>query len=81
MKEVCAMGVDLNTTPGAAAEDIFVFPVSFAQQRLWFLDRLVPKNPLHNIFVAVRLTGWLNVAALQQTLHAIVRRHESLRTP
>ena len=74
------MGSDLHTTTDAAGEDIFVFPVSFAQQRLWFLDRLVPGNPLHNILVAVHLKGWLNVAALQQTLNAVVRRHEILRT-
>lgn len=71
---------DLDTFQEAAAEDVFVFPVSFAQQRLWFLDRLAPHNPLHNIFVAVRLQGWLNIASLQQTLNEIVRRHEILRT-
>jgi non-ribosomal peptide synthetase component F len=75
-----ASGKDLNTLQGAAAEDVFVFPVSFAQQRLWFLDRLAPNNPLHNIFVAVHLKGRLNVASLQQTLNEIVRRHEILRT-
>jgi hypothetical protein len=80
MKEAYVMAADLENTPGAAGEDVFIFPVSFAQQRLWFLDRLVPGNPLHNVFVAVHLRGRLHVAALQQTLHAIVRRHESLRT-
>ena len=74
------MGLDLANTPSAEGDDTFVFPVSFAQQRLWFLDRLVPGNPLYNVFVAVHLRGRLNVAALQQTLNEVVRRHEVLRT-
>ncbi|MCC5661301.1 amino acid adenylation domain-containing protein [Nostoc sp. XA010] len=56
------------------------FPLSFAQQRLWFLDQLQPGSSLYNIFVAVRLQGQLNVAALEHSLNEIVRRHEALRT-
>jgi amino acid adenylation domain-containing protein len=55
-------------------------PVSFAQQRLWFLDQLIPNNPFYNIPVALHLTGSLNLAALEQTFNEIVRRHEALRT-
>ena len=55
-------------------------PLSFAQQRLWFLDRLSPENPAYNLPVAVRLQGQLNLSAVQQTLNEIVRRHEVLRT-
>jgi aspartate racemase len=55
-------------------------PLSFAQQRLWFLDQLTPANAFYNIPVALRLTGSLNVAALEQVLGEIVRRHEVLRT-
>ncbi len=55
-------------------------PLSFAQQRLWFLDQLVPNNPFYNVPAAFRLTGSLNLAALEQTFNEIVRRHEALRT-
>lgn len=55
-------------------------PLSFAQQRLWFLDQMEPGNPLYNIPGAVRLKGSLNVAALEQSFNEIARRHEVLRT-
>jgi len=54
--------------------------LSFAQQRLWFLDQMEPGLPAYNLPAAVRLKGPLNVAALEQSLNEIVRRHESLRT-
>jgi amino acid adenylation domain-containing protein len=55
-------------------------PLSFAQQRLWFLDRMQPGNPLYNLPGAVRLKGSLDVAALKRSFNEIVRRHEALRT-
>jgi amino acid adenylation domain-containing protein len=60
--------------------EVFVFPASFAQQRLWFLDRLAPGNPFYNVSTALRLTGSLNLIALEQAFNEIVRRHEILRT-
>lgn len=55
-------------------------PLSFAQQRLWFLDQLILNNPFYNIPLALHLTGSLNKPALEQTFNEIVRRHEALRT-
>jgi amino acid adenylation domain-containing protein/non-ribosomal peptide synthase protein (TIGR01720 family) len=55
-------------------------PLSFAQQRLWVIDQLIPNSPAYNISTSVRLSGRLMVDALQQSLDALVARHESLRT-
>ncbi|HKI71283.1 MAG TPA: condensation domain-containing protein, partial [Verrucomicrobiae bacterium] len=54
-------------------------PLSYAQQRLWFLDRLEPGSSVYNLCQAVRLTGALNVTALERSLNEIIRRHEVLR--
>lgn len=55
-------------------------PLSFAQERLWFLYQLDPESYAFNITNAVRLTGKLNVSSLEKALNEIVRRHEALRT-
>lgn len=56
------------------------FPLSFAQQRLWFIDRLISESSLYNVPVILRLQGWLNVEALRQSLRDLSARHEILRT-
>ncbi|MBW4561039.1 MAG: amino acid adenylation domain-containing protein [Mojavia pulchra JT2-VF2] len=63
-----------------AEAEVFVFPTSFAQQRLWFLEQLTPNNPVYNVAAALRLIGSLNLTALEQTFNEIVHRHEALRT-
>jgi natural product biosynthesis luciferase-like monooxygenase protein len=55
-------------------------PLSYAQQRLWFLDRFQPGSPFYNLPGAVRLRGALDVKAFERSLHEVVRRHDMLRT-
>jgi amino acid adenylation domain-containing protein len=55
-------------------------PLSFAQERLWFLDQLTPGSPQYNIHSGVRLSTPVNEAVLERTFNEIVRRHEVLRT-
>jgi amino acid adenylation domain-containing protein len=61
-------------------ERVGPLPLSFAQQRLWFIDQLHPRSTLYNLPLALRLSGALNVRALNQTFSRLVARHESLRT-
>src|SRR5439155_6267721 len=56
------------------------YPLSFEQQRLWLLDQFEPGNPAYNMPAGARLSGPLDVSALQNCLDEIVRRHEVLRT-
>ena len=73
-------GREIETSPLRRLDRNEPLPLSFAQQRLWFLDQLEPGSPLYNIPAAVRLAGHLNISALEQTLAEVLRRHESLRT-
>ncbi len=55
-------------------------PLSFAQQRLWFVERLDPGSFVYNVNRAVRMNGRLNAGALEEALNNVARRHEILRT-
>ncbi|HTK11264.1 MAG TPA: amino acid adenylation domain-containing protein, partial [Ktedonobacteraceae bacterium] len=55
-------------------------PLSFAQQRLWFLQQLNPDSSAYTIPVFVRLSGKLSLSALEQALNYVIQRHETLRT-
>lgn len=64
----------------SSSDNVYVFPCSFAQQRLWFIDQLDPGNTAYNIAVAVRLRGALDIDGVDRALKDIVDRHEALRT-
>ena len=55
-------------------------PLSYAQQRLWFLDQLEPGGVAYNLPMALRMRGALDTGALEASLSELVRRHEILRT-
>ncbi|RPI48152.1 MAG: amino acid adenylation domain-containing protein, partial [Betaproteobacteria bacterium] len=57
-----------------------ILPLSFAQKRLWFLDRLLPQKAAYNVPIAWRLEGPLDTASLQRALMSVLTRHEALRT-
>jgi NRPS condensation-like uncharacterized protein len=63
--------------PGSREQEL---PLSFAQQRLWFLDQLEPQNVAYTMPLAVKLEGRLDVSALRRSVQEMVERHESLRT-
>ena len=68
--------VELKRREGVASEAV---PLSYGQQRLWFLDRLVPNSPVYNIPIAIHFRGPLRIEALSHSFNEITRRHEILR--
>jgi amino acid adenylation domain-containing protein/FkbH-like protein len=71
------LAVNDSTSP---AFDPSHIPLSFAQQRLWFLDQLEPNTSLYNIPTVVRISGSLDVKNLERAFNALIARHEILRT-
>ncbi|MEH2149873.1 non-ribosomal peptide synthase/polyketide synthase [Nostoc sp.] len=72
--------IELAAPPILKRAENAEIPLSFAQQRLWFLDQLEPNSASYNIPFGLRLVGTLNIAALEQSLIEIIHRHEALRT-
>ncbi len=73
-------GIDSQGRDIASAETGERLPLSWAQKRLWFLDRLRPGSDFYNVTLAYELHGDLAVAALERSLQEIIRRHGALRT-
>ncbi|MEA5549509.1 amino acid adenylation domain-containing protein [Anabaena cylindrica UHCC 0172] len=69
--------LDQAITPRLNNQDL---SLSFAQQRLWFLEQMLPDHPFYNFPQTFRLFGQLNLTALEQSINEIIRRHEVLRT-
>ncbi|MGE5323516.1 MAG: amino acid adenylation domain-containing protein [Actinomycetota bacterium] len=83
---IAAFAKQIETAPQKVTQRIPVvsrtgpLPLSFSQQRLWFLEQLEPSRGRFNVLNAVLLKGKLNVCALERSLQGLVLRHESLRT-
>ncbi|WP_407883155.1 SDR family NAD(P)-dependent oxidoreductase, partial [Scytonema sp. NUACC26] len=73
-------GIRFNAQTIPRRDELTSVPLSFAQERLWFLNQLSGASATYNMPAALRLTGELNLNALHQALAEIVRRHEVLRT-
>src|SRR5256885_16221165 len=74
-------GIDLSSSlilPRSRA--VNYFPLSFSQQRIWFLEQLQSGSFAYNMHISVRLEGKLDVSAMREAVREIVRRHEILRT-
>jgi amino acid adenylation domain-containing protein len=80
LAELTSTASQVSVFLGRAEKTTQVHPLSFAQQRLWFINQLAPDNPAYNIPIIINLTGDINIAALEQSLNEILRRHDSLRT-
>lgn len=72
-KKSKSLEIPHSSEPGPA-------PLSFAQQRLWFLDQVVPHSPLYTVPLVMSFTGPLRIDLLEQGINKIVQRHEILRT-
>jgi amino acid adenylation domain-containing protein len=73
-------GIELDKQKISPRQNSDQLPLSFAQTRLWFLDRLMPNSAVYNIPAAVSISGSLSVNLLEWSVQQIIRRHEVLRT-
>src|SRR5947209_1422484 len=72
--------IPVNGAEQTLQESVFLFPASFGQRRLWFLDQVAPGTPVYNIPGVVRIVGCLDMEGIRFSLQEVSRRHESLRT-
>lgn len=70
----------VTATTDAAPGETYVFPTSFAQQRLWFLEQIEPQGATYNISHSYRLRGPLDLSLFERAVNRVIERHESLRT-
>jgi amino acid adenylation domain-containing protein len=80
IEEAVRAGCGMEAPPLTAISRDRELPLSFAQQRLWFIDQLEPGNAAYNILKTFRVNGRLDIRALEQAWAALTERHESLRT-
>ncbi|MGB9405292.1 MAG: amino acid adenylation domain-containing protein [Candidatus Acidiferrales bacterium] len=73
-------GVDLQSPPLRRVSRDAELPLSFAQRRLWFLDRLQPGNPAYNLGASRYIRGFVDLAVMEKSIGEVVKRHEALRT-
>ena len=69
-------------SPGVAKQtsELVDLPLSRSQRRLWFMSQLYPENPVYNIVLGLQITGALDLSVLERVFHALLERHEALRT-
>ncbi|MBD2521399.1 non-ribosomal peptide synthetase [Nostoc sp. FACHB-133] len=80
IQQLQQQNIELSAPPILRRVENTEIPLSFAQQRLWFLNQLESNSALYNIPIGLRLVGTLNFAALEQSLKELIDRHEVLRT-
>ncbi|MDZ8188239.1 MAG: amino acid adenylation domain-containing protein [Nostoc sp. ChiSLP02] len=80
IQQLQQQAIELSAPPILRRVGNTEIPLSYAQQRLWFLDQLESNSVLYNLPIGLRLLGTLNVAALEQSLQELIDRHEVLRT-
>ena len=79
-EDVQRHGLNANIPPLTVQEKSERIPLSFAQQRLWVIDKLLPEKALYNIPYGVRLLGRLDYDKLETAINTLIKRHESFRT-
>ncbi|MFN6464051.1 MAG: non-ribosomal peptide synthetase [Nostoc sp. DedVER02] len=80
IEQLQQQNLELSAPPILPRAENAQLALSYAQQRLWFLDQFEPNSPFYNMSIALRLAGTLEVAALEQSFQEIIHRHEALRT-